>query len=131
MPRVQIDSLTPTARALPQAFVQHYYQTFDTARANLVSLYRPESMLTFENEKLQGPQPIMTKLTGLPFAACQHKIDTCDAQPTMGGCILVMVSGQLVVDGEQHALKFSQVFHLANAEGSFFVLNDIFRLNYG
>ena len=35
------------------------------------------------------------------------------------------------VDGEQHPLKFSQVFQLMpSPQGSYYVLNDIFRLNY-
>ena len=44
--------------------------------------------------------------------------------------IVVFVSGQLLVEGETHPLKFSQVFHLLPANGSYFVLNDMFRLNY-
>ncbi|KAG6597659.1 Nuclear transport factor 2B, partial [Cucurbita argyrosperma subsp. sororia] len=40
-------------------------------------------------------------------------------------------SGNLQLAGEQHALKFSQMFHLMpTPQGSFYVLNDIFRLNY-
>jgi len=46
-----------------KAFAQHYYQTFDTNRAALHSLYQNESMLTFENEQFMGMQAIMTKLT--------------------------------------------------------------------
>ena len=39
-----------------QAFVQHYYTTFDNpaTRASLASLYQPQSMLTFEGSKLQA-----------------------------------------------------------------------------
>ena len=46
-----------------KAFIEHYYQTFDTARVNLQTLYQDGSMLTFENEQFMGMQAIMTKLT--------------------------------------------------------------------
>ena len=45
------------------AFAQHYYNTFDTNRVNLQSLYKDGSLLTFENEQFMGMQSIMTKLT--------------------------------------------------------------------
>jgi hypothetical protein len=44
--------------------------------------------------------------------------------------MLVFVSGSLQLPGEEHLLKFSQMFHLIPNQGSFYVFNDIFRLNY-
>ncbi|KAK3443353.1 hypothetical protein EUGRSUZ_B03507 [Eucalyptus grandis] len=105
--------------AVAKAFVEHYYSTFDANRGGLANLYQEGSMLTFEGQKIQGSQSIVSKLTSLPFQQCQHSITTVDCQP----------SGPLA--GEQHALKFSQLFHLMpTPQGSFYVLNDIFRLNY-
>ncbi|KAL7110057.1 hypothetical protein ACP275_05G001300 [Erythranthe tilingii] len=118
--------------AVSKAFVEHYYSTFDTNRGGLGSLYQESSMLTFEGQKFQGSQSITGKLTSLPFQQCQHQISTVDFQPSgpVGG-MLVFVSGNLQLAGEQHALKFSQMFHLMpTPQGSFYVLNDIFRLNY-
>ncbi|KAJ6833461.1 nuclear transport factor 2-like [Iris pallida] len=120
------------AEAVAKAFVAHYYQTFDTNRAGLANLYQENSMLTFEGEKIQGPQAIGAKLTGLPFQQCHHNVSTVDCQPSgPAGGVLVFVSGSLQLAGEQHQLKFSQMFHLMpTPQGSFYVLNDIFRLNY-
>ncbi|MBA0586148.1 hypothetical protein Gorai_016898 [Gossypium raimondii] len=88
-------------------------------------------MLTFEGQKIQGSQSIVAKLTSLPFQQCKHNITTVDCQPSGSGGMLVFVSGNLQLAGEQHALKFSQMFHLMpTPQGSFYVLNDIFRLNY-
>ncbi|KAF6148459.1 hypothetical protein GIB67_038814 [Kingdonia uniflora] len=118
--------------AVSKAFVDHYYSTFDSNRANLGNLYQDTSMLSFEGEKIQGSQNIVTKLAGLPFQQCKHNITTVDCQPSgpVGG-MLVFVSGNLQLAGEQHVLKFSQMFHLMpTPQGSFYVLNDIFRLNY-
>uniref|UniRef100_A0A0D6R9N3 NTF2-related export protein n=1 Tax=Araucaria cunninghamii TaxID=56994 RepID=A0A0D6R9N3_ARACU len=117
-----------------KAFVAHYYYLFDNSRASLVSLYNePNSMLSFEGQKFQGANSIVAKLSSLPFEQCKHNISTIDCQqsgPANG--ILVFVSGNLQLPGEEHPLRFSQMFHLlATPEGNFYVQNDIFRLNYG
>nr|ABK22785.1 unknown [Picea sitchensis] len=116
-----------------KAFVEHYYNTFDASRANLVTLYQETSMMTFEGQKHQGPASIVAKLTGLPFQQCKHAISTVDCQPSgPAGGMIVFVSGMLQLAGEEHHLRFSQLFHLIpTPQGSFFVQNDIFRLNYG
>ncbi|PRQ39876.1 putative nuclear transport factor 2, NTF2-like domain-containing protein [Rosa chinensis] len=95
--------------AVAKAFVEHYYSLFDSNRAALANLYQEGSMLTFEGQKIQGSQNIVAKLTSLPFQQCQHSITTVDCQPSgPAGGMLVFVSGNLQLAGEQHALKFSQ-----------------------
>ncbi|XP_062192169.1 nuclear transport factor 2-like [Phragmites australis] len=118
--------------AVAKAFVEHYYRTFDSNRAGLVGLYQEGSMLTFEGDKFLGPAAIAGKLGSLPFQQCQHTVITVDCQPSgpQGG-MLVFVSGSIRTGPEDHPLKFSQVFHLLPTGGSFFVQNDMFRLNYG
>ncbi|KAK2438058.1 Nuclear transport factor 2A [Trifolium repens] len=118
--------------ALAKAFVEHYYTTFDNNRGGLATLYQEGSMLTFEGQKIQGSPNIVAKLTSLPFQQCHHSITTVDCQPSgVNAGMLVFVSGNLQLAGEQHALKFSQMFHLIpTQQGSYYVQNDIFRLNY-
>jgi hypothetical protein len=117
--------------SLSKAFVEHYYTQFDTNRAALVGLYQEGSMLSFEGEKIQGAQAISNKLNSLGFQQCKHNISTVDCQPSgPAGGMLVFVSGSLQLPGEEHLLKFSQMFHLIPNQGSFYVFNDIFRLNY-
>ncbi|KAE9466387.1 hypothetical protein C3L33_01711, partial [Rhododendron williamsianum] len=97
--------------AVSKAFVDHYYSTFDTNRPSLANLYQEASMLTFEGQPFQGAQNIAAKLASLPFQQCQHSVTTVDCQPSgSAGGMLVFVSGNLQLAGEQHALKFSQVF---------------------
>lgn len=99
--------------AVAKAFVDYYYTTFDTNRAGLASVYQESSVLSFEGQKYQGTQSISGKLTGLPFQQCKHQINTVDCQPSgAAGGMLVFVSGNLSLPGEQHALKFSQVLLL-------------------
>mmetsp|Transcript_4265 Transcript_4265/g.12848 ORF Transcript_4265/g.12848 Transcript_4265/m.12848 type:complete len:129 (-) Transcript_4265:185-571(-) len=117
-----------------EAFVKHYYSTFDANRANLGSLYQSNSMLSFEGQTFMGVESIVQKLVGLPFQRVQHQVTSYDAQPVVAAqpnSILVLVSGHLLVDEENNPMKFSQIFHLLpNAGGNgYFVHNDMFRLN--
>ena len=82
-------------------------------------------MLTFENSQTQGVQAIVNKLVELPFKRVAHKVSTLDAQPSspQGGGVIVMVTGELLIDDEQNPQRYSQVFHLLPEGGSFYVLN--------
>jgi len=111
-------------------FVKHFYEVFQADRSQLHTVYHPEqALLTFEGSQHQGREAIHTKYTSLPFGTVNVVVTKVDPQPTVDGGILIMVIGQLKVDADQpHA--FSQLFQLkAMAEGSFVVVNDMFRLN--
>jgi len=120
---------------ITKEFTNFYYQTFSEDRRKLHALYRPQSMLTFEGTQIQGAEAIVEKLVSLPFQKVQHKVTTLDAQPssTTVPSLLVSVTGLLLVDDSENPLNFSQVFQLLPSEDgqSFYVFNDIFRLNYG
>ncbi|KAF5324542.1 hypothetical protein D9611_004249 [Ephemerocybe angulata] len=115
--------------AVGKQFADFYYQTFDGNRANLGPLYRDFSMLTFEGSPIQGTTNILEKLTSLPFQTVKHIVTTMDVQPTTDGKILVLVTGMLQVDDSPNPLAYNQVFHLVPEGTTYFVLNDIFRLN--
>ncbi|PAV23318.1 nuclear transport factor 2 [Pyrrhoderma noxium] len=119
--------------AIAQQFTQFYYSTFDTDRAQLAPLYRPDSMLTFEGAQHLGAQGIVSKLEELPFQKVVHQVTTMDVQPSSPTVrsMLVSVSGLLKVDDGEHPLQFSQIFHLVPDGDSYYVFNDIFRLNLG
>ncbi|MFS7894644.1 putative nuclear transport factor 2, NTF2-like domain superfamily [Helianthus anomalus] len=111
-----------------KSFVEHYYSTFDTNRASLANLYQDSSMLTFEGQKIQGSSNIVAKLTSLPFQQCKHSITTVDCQPSgPSGGMLVFVSGNLQIAGEQHALKFSQVHY---SFSRFYFITCVFSIAY-
>eukprot|EP01123_Difflugia_compressa_P003574 TRINITY_DN1470_c2_g1_i3.p1 TRINITY_DN1470_c2_g1~~TRINITY_DN1470_c2_g1_i3.p1 ORF type:complete len:125 (+),score=26.55 TRINITY_DN1470_c2_g1_i3:140-514(+) len=116
-----------------KAFVDYYYKTFATNRSGLAPIYRPESMLTFEGQPIQGAEPIVKKLTELSFGQAKHQIDTLDCQPSPGQGVLVFVSGLLITEGQDHPIRFSEVFNLQPIPGTngFYVLNHLFRLCYG
>lgn len=88
-------------------------------------------MLTFESSQHQGATSIVEKLVSLPFQKVVHSVDTLDAQPgSPNGDIIVLVTGNLLVDEEANPLKYSQVFHLVPDAGSYYVFNDIFKMVY-
>ncbi|KAI9734669.1 MAG: Nuclear transport factor 2 [Cirrosporium novae-zelandiae] len=115
-----------------EQFVAFYYKTFDENRSQLAALYRPNSMLTFENSPVQGSAGIVEKLTNLPFQKVVHQVASLDAQPSNeAGGIMVMVTGGLLADEEQRPMSYTQVFQLMpDGQGSYFVFNDVFRLVY-
>ncbi|KAH9484093.1 Nuclear transport factor 2 [Psilocybe cubensis] len=121
--------------AIAKQFVDFYYATFSSGRSNLSALYRPNSMLTFEGTPIKGVDAVIEKLVSLPFQKVQHKITTLDAQPSSAtmdvASLIVSVTGLLVVDDSENPLNFSQVFQLYPEGRTYYVLNDIFRLNYG
>ncbi|KAI3452583.1 hypothetical protein Pfo_009247 [Paulownia fortunei] len=119
--------------AVAKAFVEHYYSTFDTNRAGLANLYQDSSMLTFEGQKFQGAQSITAKLTSLPFQQCQHHITTVDCQPSalLVECLFLFLAIFSWPASSMRSSLARQMFHLMpTPQGSFYVLNDIFRLNY-
>ena len=61
-----------------------------------------------------------------------HAVNNAQFQPTSQNGILMLVNGDIKLEGEAHPLKFSQFFHLlGDGSGNFYIANDIFSLNYG
>ena len=87
--------------------------------------------------QFKGSAAIVEKLRTLPFQQVKHQVVTLDTQPSPNGGVVVMVCGNLLIDGEQQPQEFSQCFQLMPTEaaglapGSYFIFNDVFRLNIG
>ncbi|XP_034016428.1 nuclear transport factor 2-like [Thalassophryne amazonica] len=111
-----------------EGFVQAYYNQFDnTDRTSLGNLFSNDACLTWEGSPFQGREAITSKLANLPFKQIKHVITEQDIQPTVDGCILIMVFGQLKVDGEP-PMAFHQVFMLKGEGCSWACTNNVFRL---
>ena len=123
--------MNPQFAQVGQQFVDHYYKTFDSNRSQLGSLYGADSLLTFESEQFRGAQSIIQKLSSLPFQSVKHQIVTADFQPGPNNGVMVLVTGTLLVDDGQNPLKYAQTFQLGPCPTGYYVLNDMFRLNYG
>jgi hypothetical protein len=88
-----------------KAFLQYYYQLFESNRPGLANLYQDASMLTFEGQKFQGPQAIVGKLSQLPFNQCKISADTMDFQPSVSGGVMVFVTGKIIVSRHANQLQ--------------------------
>ncbi|KAJ5505556.1 Nuclear transport factor 2 Eukaryote [Penicillium expansum] len=121
-------------QAVSNAFVQHYFRTFDNweARNNLTSLYRPESMLVWEGNQQQGTQNIMSALTKPELKTIKTMISSTDATPSVNSGVLVVVTGSLAIDNAfDKPLNFTATFSLQpipGQPGGFFIYSHIFRL---
>ncbi|CAG9331850.1 unnamed protein product [Blepharisma stoltei] len=112
-------------------FAQFYYNGFQSNRESLRVLFNADSMLTFESDHFKGADAIMVKFHSLTAQSIVHHILTLDVQPsTTQGSMIILVTGQLQMD-QDAPLKFSQVFHLIPAAGSYVCTNNLFRLNLG
>ncbi|GLI76619.1 nuclear transport factor 2 [Penicillium ochrochloron] len=91
-------------------------------------IQREESIFTFEGWSLLGTEAIIEKLVSLPFKKVQHQVSVLEAQPSKDDCIIISVTGILLVDEEQRPMDYTQTFLLdRDSTGSWFVRNDIVR----
>jgi len=112
------------------AFATFYHGAILKGISDVITLYREQSMMTCETNQVQGIGAITEKLA--PFTKSQREIATLDAQPGgPGGSIIVLITGVVRLEGQEHPQKYSQCFHLVPESGTYYVLNDIFRLVYG
>ncbi|KAG9131498.1 hypothetical protein Leryth_024955 [Lithospermum erythrorhizon] len=127
-----------------KAFVEHYYTTFDTNRSGLAGLYQEQSMLSFEGQKIRKniltnsysnnanirSPPLIVNLRDL-LEECSSSfpgIFNSKANNTLSNSpSLCFLKSDFPFD-----IPFSFImFHLIpTPQGSFYVFNDIFRLNY-
>lgn len=109
-------------------FAQHYYTFFSSQRDQLAGIYRPQSLLTWQSEQIQGGANILARFANLGFSESQFKTDVIDCQPSLSGGVLVVVNGEVLLKDERHPLKFNDVFHLAQDAGQWYVSNQVFNI---
>ena len=121
-----------SAEEIATAFISHYYGTLNTAPASLAGLYQPQSSMTFEGTKFDGPEAIVGKWGSL--GKLTHDVNglTKDVQMSVNASsLLIFITGRLRLNDEQ-PLLFSHMFQLvATGPGQYYVHNEIFRLLYG
>lgn len=88
-------------------------------------------MMTFESTQIMGSQAIIEKMKSL--GRVKHVKKTMDVQPSPDGqSIIVFVTGNATIMGQENAVHFSEFFLLMpSGPGQYYVNNNVFRLNYG
>merc|ERR1712136_503226 len=115
-------------------FVRQYYTMLHKDPTQMHRFYTCESRLTHgvsPNAKSEDPvcgqQAIFEKISALKFHNCYAKIRSVDSHPTIGGGVVIQVSGELSNSG-MAMRKFMQTFVLAQQDVKRYnVFNDIFR----
>jgi hypothetical protein len=114
---------------LAESFVRQYFEIYDKDRRGLAAIYRDSSSLIVEGSPMvAGAAAIIEKLSALPGA--KHSIDTLDSQQVKENVTLVLVTGKLVLEGQENPLMFTQSFALVTDAAGAYVANDLFSLNY-
>ncbi|KAK1259934.1 hypothetical protein QJS04_geneDACA023340 [Acorus gramineus] len=122
----------PSAQMVGNAFVHQYYHILHQSPELVHRFYQDVSKLgrpeaTGVMSSVTTMQAIDKKITSMDYVEYRAEIKTVDAQESLDGGFLVLVTGQLTGKDEVRR-SFTQSFFLAPQEkGGYFVLNDIFR----
>ncbi|KAK1306662.1 hypothetical protein QJS10_CPA10g01518 [Acorus calamus] len=122
----------PSAQMVGNAFVHQYYHILHQSPDLVHRFYQDVSKLgrpeaTGVMSSVTTMQAIDKKITSMDYVEYRAEIKTVDAQESLDGGFLVLVTGQLTGKDEVRR-SFTQSFFLAPQEkGGYFVLNDIFR----
>ncbi|XP_066248720.1 ras GTPase-activating protein-binding protein 1 isoform X1 [Euwallacea similis] len=124
----------PSPQSVGREFVRQYYTLLNKAPTHLHRFYNHQSSFIHggldpnrETSPVVGQKQIHQKIQQLNFRDCHAKITQVDSQSTLGGGVVVQVTGELSNAG-QPMRRFTQTFVLASqSPKKFYVHNDIFR----
>ncbi|XP_008792919.2 nuclear transport factor 2-like isoform X1 [Phoenix dactylifera] len=121
----------PSAQVVANAFVHQYYHILHQSPELVYRFYLENSKLG--RSEAQGVmssittmQAINEKILSMYYREFGAEIKTVDAQESLDGGVLVLVTGYLT--GKDNIRRsFTQSFFLATQDKGYYVLNDIFR----
>lgn len=125
----------PSPQCVGREFVRQYYTLLNQEPVQIHRFYTKQSWFLHgraENGPTElpviGQEAIYAKIKELNFHDCHTKIRQVDSHSTVGGGVVVQVSGELSNNG-QPMRRFMQTFVLAPGEGprKYYVHNDIFH----
>jgi len=120
------------AKQVGYSFVCQYYTVLHNSAQFLYQFYNEQSSLTVAEADstnaavVQGQQAIHQKVVELGYVDAKVEIMSVDSQYSLGGGVLVTVTGMITRKGSDRR-AFAQSFFLAVQEKGYYVLNDIIR----
>ena len=111
-------------------FLQSYYGALQNNKPVLSACYSENSFITYNGQRMQGTSAIMEKLNSLP-AIAGFNIVSVECQPTKDMGVIALVDGELKLQGEEHALRFMEIFYLSFQNGKGQINNQIFSVGGG
>ncbi|KAI1175219.1 hypothetical protein F4777DRAFT_551305 [Nemania sp. FL0916] len=125
-----MESLAP--QDIAEQFALKYYADFQSDRNAFIQyFYRDHSVLTFENETVEGVQAIAGKWTAEYLKTAKFQVTTKNAQRVPGGFVIVLVTGLIQLTENDAPMNFSQSFLISMDNKGVFCNNDLFKLVYG
>ena len=120
--------------AFGNAFVSWYFQAFNEGKENLAGVYADNTLITFQDQQITGTNPrtgqlnIIERLTSLGLVGMTKRPIVIQAQPSIGGTVLICVQGNCRMSpDEAEELGFFEIFLVARTEeGSFQIVNQVF-----
>ncbi len=118
----------PPFEQVGRGFTNQYYDCLAGNREQLGGIYRPSSLVTWNNDQLMGIDNIMPKIMSLNFGRTQWKKDEVDCQPMQNKGILIVIQGQVRMEGEDHPLRYNDVQILQQDDRGWFIQHQMFRI---
>lgn len=121
----------PSAQVVGNVFVQQFFHILHRSPELVHRFYQESSWLgrpgvKGEMSTVSTLQAIDEKIISMDYNEYRAQIKTVDAQESLGGGVIVLVTGYLI--GKDNVKKdFTQTFFLATQDNGYYVLNDIFR----
>ncbi|XP_013595386.1 PREDICTED: putative G3BP-like protein [Brassica oleracea var. oleracea] len=119
------------AQIVGNAFVQKYYTHLYEKPAEVYKFYLEESVLGRpgvggEMVSVKSLKAINDQIMSVDYQNSKIQILTADSQPSLKSAVVTLVAG-LVIGKDGERKSFTQSFFLVPQNGSYFVLNDVFR----
>ncbi|KAF3591640.1 hypothetical protein DY000_02025167 [Brassica cretica] len=124
------------AQIVGNAFVQKYYTHLYEKPAEVYKFYLEESvlgrpgvggeMVSVKSLKTKSLQAINDQIMSVDYQNSKIQILTADSQASLKSAVVTLVAG-LVIGKDGERKSFTQSFFLVPHNGSYFVLNDVFR----
>jgi ketosteroid isomerase-like protein len=121
---------TPYFEVVGRGFIEQYYAIFGSDRSQCAGIYRDNTLMTYAGQQMQGVTAIMEYFRDvMTLGTCQYLPLDIDCHPTASGGVLVVVNGEVKIDGENHSLMYNDTFYLSQDEqGNYYVANQISRI---
>ncbi|KAI5064866.1 hypothetical protein GOP47_0019561 [Adiantum capillus-veneris] len=123
-----------TAQLVGHAFVSQYYNVLHQLPHMVYRFYTDASRLTRAEAGPDGAVlcarsqvEIHNTVMSMGYEECKAEIVTVDSSESIGGSVLVLVTGVMHMHRSNGRRNFVQTFLLAPQERGYYVLNDIFR----
>eukprot|EP00250_Pteridium_aquilinum_P003630 c13936_g1_i1 orf=342-1709(-) len=123
-----------TAQLVGHAFVSQYYNVLHQWPHMVYRFYTDASRLTRAEAGPNGAVlcarsqvEIHNTVMSMGYEDCKAEIVTVDSSESIGGSVLVLVTGVMHMHRSNGRRNFVQTFLLAPQERGYYVLNDIFR----